>query len=142
MARPPKLTPQITERLCEALRGGNYIDTSCEYAGIAVSTYHRWMNEATEDNASNIKKEFREAVVKARSEAEIRNVTLIQRAATGGTWQAAAWWLERSHPTKWGRQQRITQEISGPNGSPIQVSDPRAALLALIGDDDDDTQPV
>ena len=28
-------------------------------------------------------------------------MALIQRAANNGTWQAAAWWLERRRPGRW-----------------------------------------
>ena len=43
-------------------------------------------------------------IEKARADAVVRNVGLIQKAATDGTWQAAAWWLERTMPQQFGRQ--------------------------------------
>jgi len=35
------------------------------------------------------------------------------------TWQAAAWWLERSHHERWGRREK--QELTGTDGGPIQI---------------------
>jgi hypothetical protein len=61
---------------------------------------------------------FFEDVEAARAASEVRAVTQIQQAAMDGTWQAAAWYLERSQPGRWGRQ-RV--ELSGPNGGPVQV---------------------
>lgn len=137
MGRPTKLTPEIQERIIQALSAGNYQDTAARFAGIDPSTFYRWMDDGAKDDADPLFKEFREAVEKARAQAEVRSVALIQNAANGGTWQAAAWWLERSHPQKWGRQQRIMQEISGPAGGPIQIEDPRSVLLSLLGDEDE-----
>ena len=51
--------------------------------------------------------DFRDAVEKARAEAEAQKLKAIHIAATDGTWQAAAWWLERSFPDRWGRRERI-----------------------------------
>lgn len=44
-------------------------------------------------------------------------------------WQAAAWLLERRHTAQFGRQ--IRQEISGPDGGPVQVD---AVTEAALGD--------
>jgi hypothetical protein len=63
--------------------------------------------------------DFCEAVEKTRAQAEVRAVALIRKAAMDGTWQAAAWFLERSHPGKWGRQGRL--EVTGKNGGAVEV---------------------
>lgn len=61
---------------------------------------------------------FRVMTSRARGEAEIRALTLIQRAANEGSWQAAAWYLERSHPDKWGKRERL--QLEGAGGGPVQ----------------------
>ncbi len=65
-------------------------------------------------------REFFAAVEKARSESEVRNVMYIQRAAQDGTWQAAAWFLERSFPRKWGRKDR--HEVTGADGGALKIA--------------------
>lgn len=143
--------PEIINRLLEALRSGNFIDDACQYAGIAESTYYSWMDRGRRERArinAGEKPETAEApwlelfdkVQQARSEAVVRNVHLIQRAASDGTWQAAAWFLERTRPDKFGR--RIATEVSGPNGGPVEVDvavtpeQLSARIAALLGEDE------
>ena len=40
--RPSKLTPEITEALCEALRTGLTYEDACLSTGIGVETFRRW----------------------------------------------------------------------------------------------------
>lgn len=144
MGRPTKLTADVQARIVEAINAGNYQETAAAYAGIAPAAFYAWMSRgrAERDRITNGHKpdktearylEFTEAVERARSVAEMRHVLNITKAAeTDGTWQASAWWLERSFPKRWGRQARV--EVTGTDGGPIQVEDGRDALLRLLGD--------
>lgn len=62
---------------------------------------------------------FRVMTQRARAEAEVRAISMIQSAAVNGQWQAAAWFLERSFPDQWGRKERVSLE--GPQGGPVEV---------------------
>ena len=73
MARPSKLTPEITKRLTEAIRAGNYYEAACGYAGIHYSTFRKWMQKG-ETAKSGKFREFFEAVTRAEYEAEVRMV--------------------------------------------------------------------
>jgi hypothetical protein len=86
--------------------------------------------------------DFSDAIKEARARAEMRALLEITQAGRGRAgrtvrtdagetitiseqdpiWQANAWYLERSHPERWGRKV-IQKEISGPGGKPIQVED-------------------
>ena len=44
MGRPSKLTPEVTKRLTEAIRAGNYYEAACGYAGIGYSTFRDAVN--------------------------------------------------------------------------------------------------
>ena len=138
------------QRLIEALTAGNYMNIACQYAGIGESTVYRWLADARDelaainsgekpdpDKARLI--EMADQIDSARAEAETRNVFMIQKAAKEGTWQAAAWWLERTAPKRWGRYVRT--EISGPDEGPVQVSvttrDLETKLAQLIEDASD-----
>jgi hypothetical protein len=118
MARPTKLTLEIQDRIVSAIAGGNYLETSARYAGISPTAFYQWMSKGDGKSAKSPYKEFRQAVEKARSQAEIRNVALIQQAGNDGSWQAAAWYLERSYPMRWGRNNRL--EVTGAEGTPVK----------------------
>jgi hypothetical protein len=75
--------------------------------------------------------DFVEAVEKARAQSEMRNVGLIQKAAVDGTWQASAWWLERSFPKRWGRSDRV--EHTGADGGPLEVQVTMDELEEKVG---------
>lgn len=130
MARRSKLTPETQQAIVNALNSGNWLETAASYAGIAPATLYNWLergrNEreridagADYDDDEIVYVEFLEAVEKARSQAQVRAVGLIQKAAIDGTWQAAAWFLERSNPQQWGRYQRM--EVTGKDGGAVEV---------------------
>jgi hypothetical protein len=94
VGRPTKFTPERQEQILRGIRAGNYVETAALAAGIGTSTFYEWVERFPD---------FAEAVQKARAEAETRYVAVIENAATT-SWQAAAWWLERSAPSRWGRR--------------------------------------
>jgi hypothetical protein len=102
LARPSKRTPEREARLLEALRAGNTRRAACHYAGISDEALARWLRASVD---------FVDAVKKAESDAEVRMVAQIARAAQDGTWQAAAWWLERRRPDDYARRERLDLEI-------------------------------
>lgn len=128
--RKSKLTPERQEKIVQALASGNYLQVAARYAGIHPNTLNDWLDrgrreqaridddqEPSEAEATYL--ELFQKVEQARAQAEVRSLALIQRAANDGTWQAAAWYLERSFPARWGRKQQ--HEVTGPEGTPVQV---------------------
>ena len=146
MARPSKLTDEVQENICNWLKLGYYQEDAAIMAGISASTYYEWMKKgeqervaleegekaltlpdtslpASEDGAPEIELiypflEFSEAVKKARAEAEGAHIRNIRKAADNGVWQASAWFLERSHPKKWGKRSQL--DVIAENDEPIQ----------------------
>jgi transposase len=131
MARPTKLTHDVIEDICNWLKLGYYQEDAATMAGISASTFYDWMKKGDEGQKAlesgtssslpaiqedgeveivDMYSEFSEAVKKARAEAEGAHLRNIRRAADNGTWQASAWWLERSFPKKWGK--RSTLDLS------------------------------
>ena len=133
MGRPTKLTPAVHAAIIESVRDGAYLEPAAEAAGVSASTVRGWIRRA-EDHPADCGAEFLEfltAYKKARAEAEIDAVRVI-RGASLNTWQAAAWYLERTNPKRWGRQQRVEVDTSA-DGGPITL----AGLAALMGVEDD-----
>src|SRR5690606_32113656 len=106
--RPSKFNEERAERLLTAVRGGNYLHTAAQFAGIHYSTLRRWINLADDPNAPPEYRQFKEELERARAAAEVSALMRIQKAASDGAWQAAAWYLERSWPERWGRRDRST----------------------------------
>lgn len=97
------------DKLTQALRGGNDIETAAHFAGTSINNVYRWLEigkieaekismGAKADPENSVYLKFWEELRKARAEAIVRNVAYVQSAAQAGSWQAAAWWLERSVP--------------------------------------------
>lgn len=103
MGRPSKLTPELQERIVQAIRAGNYVATAVAYAGISQSTFYRWMERGKRQRGGRFR-EFWEAIARAEAEAEVRNVALIQKEAQKNAVHAE-WWLERRFPDRWGRRE-------------------------------------
>jgi hypothetical protein len=104
VARPSLLTDELQDRLVAMLRAGNVIHVACAAVGIDQRSYQRWMQRGgTGAKADARHREFRIQVERALAEAEARAVAQVARAA-GEDWRAAAWWLERQFPDRWGRQ--------------------------------------
>ena len=131
MGRPTKLTPDVQERIVQALRAGNYADAAVRSAGIATSTFYRWL-ERGEDETTGIYREFRDAVRLAEAEAEVHAVAVIRRAMPDD-WRAAMTYLERRHPDRWRRRQ--TTEVTGVDGGPAGTGAPQIDLTTLSEED-------
>lgn len=58
-------------------------------------------------------------IQKAEAEAEVQAVAVIRQAANDGTWQAAAWWLERRRHEDYRR--RDETEVIGSVDRPVRV---------------------
>ena len=123
MGRPTKLNAEVQEKIVNLVRTGNYPEVAAQAAGISGKTYYEWMKRG-EDEAG-IYREFRKAVKEAQAAAESHAVTIIRKAALDGSWQAAAWFLERSKAERWRRKENV--ELTGKDGGPVKSQ--------VVGDD-------
>ena len=110
MPRKMKLTRELISEAEKWIKAGNFTTVVCQYLGIHQSTWYRWMAEG-EKAKKGIKKEFYDRIKKAESHSEMRNVQLIQQAGNE-TWQAAAWYLERKFPDRWGKREKVDANLS------------------------------
>lgn len=94
MARRCKLTPEVQQRICDALGVGATYEHAAAFGGIAYETLNEWRKS---------KPQFSEALKDAEGRAAVALLAKIQKAAGQGTWQAAAWILERRYPQLYGR---------------------------------------
>ena len=126
MGRLTKRTPAREEIMLNALRLGNTRTTAAAYAEVHRDTFYEWLNDPT----------FSDAVQKAEADAEARFVGQIVKAAHGGTWQAAAWWLERRNSHAWGKRidiniRAIVEQYATENDlDPTELLDEAERILA------------
>jgi len=126
------LDETIKEAFVEALKTGTVIEDAAAYTGISERVVYKWLTRGREevdrqtafpDSDPNPEEEiyvqFMQEVEKARASARLRAIGVIQRAAAEGTWQAAAWYLERSAPKNWARQTK--HEVTGSEGGPVRL---------------------
>ena len=116
MARPTKLTPELSLAFRQCLEDGNHRGTACGAVGLAESTLYRWLARG-EQEQEGIYHDFRIGVEKAEALAEVRAVGTLQDAALED-WRAALAYLERRFPARWRTQQRM--ELTGADGGPIR----------------------
>lgn len=98
--------------LVAALELGVTVDAAVQLAGISRSAYFTWMRRgapARQRYESDLKVadeeqpflDFLDKIEGALFTAERNAVEAIQNASIGGSWRAAAWFLERRFPSRW-----------------------------------------
>lgn len=127
MARPTKLNAEIQTRIVAFLGAGAYVETAACAAGVSKQTLYTWLRRGADGDRRYAG--FLDAVEKAQSEADLRDLKTIREAAQSGIWQAAAWRLERRHPEQWGRR-RV--EVTGEDGGPVDVEVGPMTVLDLV----------
>jgi len=105
-----KLTKELIEKAADIIARGNYHKVAIDVLGIDKGTWYEWMRQGEIDankGVNSLKAEFFNSIKKAEADAIDRNLTIIQRAADGGNWQASAWFLERKYPEQWGKRDNV-----------------------------------
>jgi len=110
VGRPSKRKDAGKEAALVSLRAGNTRTAAAGVAGVTRQTLYRWLDEDAT---------FRDAVEKAEGNAESRMLRVIEDAAISGTWQAAAWWLERRRKDEYALKQ--IQQHEGNAEKPLHV---------------------
>lgn len=125
------------QKIVAALACGNSRKDSYEYAGVSDTTFRDWL---IRDES------FAAECLQAEATSKVAAVTRIAAAAAAGSWQAAAWFLERRYPREWGRSEKldtqfrnmsreqlrefVTDQLGPANGSGAGEDRPPALLTA------------
>lgn len=115
MGRKTILTPEVEERIIQAIQVGNFFHVACEYAGVDRRTGWGWLAKGKDAVARSEEHErpipdeqmvyvrFSQSVMEARAQAEVRLVSSVVRSATGegADWRAAIEVLRRGFKENW-----------------------------------------
>lgn len=110
-----KLTNKVQEKVCGFIAGGLRIEDACALSGIHRSTLWVWKDKGAAGEERY--KEFVEAVELAETKSKALLVGEIRR---DPDWKAKKWLLMNRFPKEF--RDHYTQEVTGPDGSPIAVS--------------------
>jgi hypothetical protein len=115
------------ERLLNALKVGHFVEEACKYAPLSKQTYYRWLREGelldaraeagetlTPDEQGI--RDLCDAIKAAEVSGQNLALDKIREAINLGTWQAAAWFMERRNK-KWSNR----TEVTGPDGGPVRT---------------------
>lgn len=103
--RKTKYTSETVDKIVQALKLGATRRLACAYAGISEDTFANYMQRS----------DFSDAVKGAEGHGAIQWLAKIEKAANEGSWQAAAWKMERLYPQEYGRtvqEQQHSGEIT------------------------------
>jgi hypothetical protein len=114
--------PKLLERICDLLRQGCSIRTTCECAGLSQSCFFDYMRRSNPDATDHDPRflEFAERVTRARGEGKAELITCIRDAHD---WRADLALLERISPTEYCRaipNQSGSSFIGGDDAGTIQ----------------------
>jgi hypothetical protein len=125
----PSLQDKKIQDLINMLRAGHYLDRAARISNISPSTVYWWITEGeTQRNRAEQNEELSDRdkayieiadeIRMAKEHAAHRAMVSIQKAAQDGTWQAAAWYLERTDPKNYAK----TTQITGKDNGPVRLS--------------------
>jgi len=130
--RPTKLTEKIATNIVATLSEGSFIDTAAKANGVTVQTVYNWMERGEADSVAGKVTDyaaFFEAVTCARASAESNAVKAI-RDAMPDDWRAAAWFLERTFPKRYGK--RVLPMLAEDKGDSDKMTDGSYTYADLI----------
>ena len=147
--RRSRLTPAVVSAICDALEAGAYGDEAAALAGVSRSTYYSWLRQGRDARerrdlghavppADQVFLDFLESVERAETIPEMKALKRVHRAAQDGSWRAAAWFLERRYPHRWGPGRRndpdeaIHRESSTPYKE-VSAQHLEQRILTLLG---------
>jgi len=112
MARKTKLNDEIIKIICDLAEDGLPDAHIANVIGVTPECFCRWKKQG-EQGKSPTHIKFYTEYKKAVAEFIQKNLQIIQKAAFDGSWQAAAWLLERRFWNEFGKKEQMRMEHTG-----------------------------
>lgn len=124
---------EVLTEFLTLLKQGHYVKTACDYTGLKEGQVYAWMREANREDAREWVQNFAQSVKNARAYAQAAALQVVTRAANNGTWQAAAWFLERSNPQQWALRTRHEIDLHVETEEPVPPRKRLGQVLEVLG---------
>jgi hypothetical protein len=113
--RPSKATPETMEKVLDGIKAGLSYEGACGLARISWNTFNNWKKKGETATSGKFFQFLRELeYAEAIAEAE-----LLKRIKKDPDTKYACWLLERRHPNRWGKTDKVKQELTGKDGGTI-----------------------
>ena len=111
MARPTKLTPEIHQKIIDAVLGGNATETAAEAFGVSERAFYEWLERGRRgDEGDDIYVQFAQDVMKARAQAELGAVEALRVGMLSDP-RFAVEWLKRARHQRWEPSQQVEVRV-------------------------------
>lgn len=135
-----KLTPEAHAEACQLARMGVPQTTIAQRIGVDRATVWRWVCKGASDPSGTIYSDFSRDFTRAQSDAQIRLLAKVQKAADADP-KYATWLLERLYPNEFGSAARVAVHVEQPSmpviDASVTVRQLEAELEALDGEAND-----
>ena len=126
-------------QLVAGLRRGMALKDACKFANIKQYDVKVWLNAARKEDASEELRRFYDEFRSAPASLEYALLGYVLGAAVSGSWQAAAWMLERLWPERYAKVLRREGYDSGMRPLHVildvgQIDGPRLYALEALSD--------
>tara|TARA_R100000655_G_scaffold93205_1_gene134471 strand:+ start:4605 stop:5039 length:435 start_codon:yes stop_codon:yes gene_type:complete len=102
MGRRSKLNAEVQKRIIQAIQSGATYELAAQFGGVTRTTLFYWLNKG-EEQTKGIYRTFFNEFKKAEAICCVAALAVIKQEAKNGTWQAAAWLLERRFPEQYSK---------------------------------------
>lgn len=158
--RPGRLTPDISERIIDAVLEGAYLETAAQAVGVSPRTLHRWLARGDDAEAAALEHfdssdepgleelyqhldpaewlylDFRHALKSAEAWGELELLRKVTHRGGDQPWTAYMTVLERKNAARWGRRLDVKHDGSVDLGKPkVHTPDEaerRSTILRLV----------
>ena len=125
MSETPTVDDLKVQNVIAALKVGHYVERAAKLSRVNPSTIYIWKQKGEEERRRLEKGEKKteagqkylkilEEIESAQEQAAHRALITIQKASQDGSWQAAAWYLERTDARHYGRKTILVGHDEGP----------------------------
>jgi len=114
MARPTKMTPNITKKIGDNIALGLSYSFAAEAAGITYPTFNLWYKEGKTEKSGKYH-QFYQCIQKCNADAAKKLLERLNEAAEAGDSRISMWILERRFPEDFGRREYRKMNVISEN---------------------------